>query len=52
MEDNIGTIEPGKSADIIIVDGNPLADITILQNVEKIKMVMLEGKIEIARGSI
>ena len=42
-----GTIEPGKSADIIVVDGDPLADIKLLQNKEKIKMVMLEGKIEI-----
>jgi len=49
MGDETGTIEPGKFADIIIIDGNPLADIKILQDLEKIKMVMLEGKIEIRR---
>ncbi len=49
MGDKTGTIEAGKLADIIIVDGNPLADIKVLQEVEKIKMVILEGKVEITR---
>jgi len=49
MEDMTGTVEPGKSADIIIIDGDPLADIKVLQDVGKIKMVMLEGNIEIER---
>jgi imidazolonepropionase-like amidohydrolase len=50
MGDKTGTIEVGKYADIIVVDGNPLEDITILQDKDKIEMVMLEGKIEINRG--
>jgi len=29
-----GTIEPGKLADIIVVNGNPLYDITALSHVE------------------
>lgn len=49
LGDITGTIEAGKSADIIIVDGDPLANIKILQDKEKIKMVMLEGKIEVER---
>ena len=33
MSDTLGTIEPGMMADIIAVDGNPLEDITVLENV-------------------
>lgn len=50
LEDKIGTIEKGKLADIIIVDGDPLKDIKILQNLERIKMVIKEGVIEVNRG--
>ena len=37
-----GTLEPGKSADVIVVKGNPLEDIKLLSNVEDI---ILKGKI-------
>ena len=50
LENEIGTIEKGKLADIIIVDGNPLNDVKVLQDKNKIKMVMKEGKIEVKRG--
>jgi imidazolonepropionase-like amidohydrolase len=33
MTDTLGTIEPGKLADIIVVDGNPLVDMAALQYV-------------------
>ncbi len=32
--DELGTLEPGKLADIIIVDGNPLADLDALSRVD------------------
>ena len=32
-QDRVGAIEPGKYADLIAVEGDPLSDITILQNV-------------------
>jgi len=50
LENEIGTVEKGKLADIIIVDGNPVKDIKVLQDKNKIKMVMKEGKIETKRS--
>jgi len=38
----LGSLQPGKYADIIAVSGNPLEDIRVLENV---KFVMKEGKI-------
>ena len=40
--DKIGTLEPGKWADMIAVDGDPLQDITVLQHV---KFVMKGGEV-------
>jgi imidazolonepropionase-like amidohydrolase len=48
--DKTGTIQKGKFADIIVIDGDPLADIKIFQDIDKVKMVMLEGTICINRG--
>ncbi len=50
QEKELGTIEPGKMADIIIVNGEPLENIKILQDLSRIKMVMKGGKIEVNRG--
>ena len=41
-EDRLGTIEPGKRADIIAVPGNPLEDMGALEHVS---FVMLGGRI-------
>src|SRR5216683_5673214 len=40
--DKIGTIEAGKWADIVAVDGDPLADVTTL---ERVKFVMKGGEV-------
>ncbi len=45
-EGKLGIIEEGAYADIVIVDGNPLGDITLLADPEKnIQMIMKDGKI-------
>ena len=41
--DETGTIEPGKRADLVIVDGDPLADVRVLCRSEAIVGVMRGG---------
>ena len=41
IDDRVGTIEPGKSADLIIVNGDPTKDI---QSLERIAVVMRDGR--------
>ena len=50
IADNVGTLSEGKLSDIVIVDGNPLNDISILQEKRKILAVFKEGEIIINRG--
>jgi imidazolonepropionase-like amidohydrolase len=45
MAHQVGTIEPGKFADLLIVDGDPLADITVLQDRERLKLIMQGGHV-------
>ena len=49
MGDELGTIEDGKIADIVAVDGDPLADIRVLQSRENIQVVMRDGDVYIDR---
>ncbi len=46
MEDQIGQVKEGLLADLIVIDGDPLDDITALTTPEtSLKMVMKEGQI-------
>ena len=43
LEQEIGTIEKGKWADLVLVDGDPLRDVRVLQDVRRIKQVIKGG---------
>lgn len=44
MAEQIGSIETGKEADMIVVDGNPLNDLSLFENgLERVVLVMKEG---------
>jgi hypothetical protein len=44
-EDELGKIKPGYFADCILVNGNPLDDITVLQDHDKLNVIMINGRI-------
>jgi imidazolonepropionase-like amidohydrolase len=44
LEEKIGTIAPGKLADLLIVEGNPLEDIRVLTDPGRIVAVFKEGR--------
>jgi imidazolonepropionase-like amidohydrolase len=46
LDHEIGTVEAGKLADLIVVDGDPLKDITLFQNYrETIRLIVKAGAI-------
>jgi imidazolonepropionase-like amidohydrolase len=40
----LGALTPGKIADVLVIDGDPLDDIRVLQSRDRIHMVMKAGK--------
>jgi imidazolonepropionase-like amidohydrolase len=42
--DDVGLIEPGRYADLLVVEGDPLADIRILEERARLKLVMQGGR--------
>jgi len=43
MKDELGTIEAGKLADLLVINGDPVKDITVLQNRANLDVVMKDG---------
>lgn len=44
-DEDLGTIEVGKKADFILLDQNPLEDIKVLKDPNKIKVISIDGQI-------
>jgi len=46
---DVGLVAPGKLADLVFVDGDPLADIRVLQDLKKVPVVIKGGKVLVDR---
>jgi len=49
LADQVGTVEAGKLADLLVVASNPLTDVSILQDKQKIEVVIKGGRIVVDR---
>ena len=44
LQTDIGTLTPGKYADLLVVDGDPVRDIGVLRDQNRFKLVMKGGE--------
>ena len=51
LDSEVGSIQKGKRADLILVDGNPLDDVKILERGAAVKFVMKDGVTHLDRRS-
>jgi imidazolonepropionase-like amidohydrolase len=52
QEDELGTIAPGKLADLVVVKGDPLADIAVLRDPANIALVVKDGAVAANRLAV
>ena len=51
LDDELGTLAPGKKADLILVAGDPLQDVSILEWGKGVSLVMKDGTVCVDRRS-
>lgn len=51
LDDRIGSLEAGKFADFVVLAKNPLEDISIVQDKENIRRVVIGGKVMVDRDA-
>lgn len=51
LGDALGTLEPGKLADLVVVEGDPLEDIGLLRKKSNIALVMRSGRCLVSPGA-
>ena len=44
MGDELGQVKEGYLADLLLVDGNPLTDVSMLQDADKLRCIMKDGQ--------
>ncbi len=47
LGDEVGTVEPGKRADLLVVDGDPLTDIGVLQDQARLVVILQNGRFHV-----
>jgi imidazolonepropionase-like amidohydrolase len=45
LDTSLGTVEPGKTADLVVCDGDPIADIDVIGDPSNVLMVVKDGRI-------
>jgi imidazolonepropionase-like amidohydrolase len=51
VDDKVGTLEAGKAADLLVVNGDPLSDISLLQDQSCLLLILKDGHICVDRMS-